>query len=300
MSMNDGEVLTLAPGGGWLCGGETWVPPGPFYGVIGDPIEHSLSPVMQSAALRTRDLSTQYMPIRIRRGQLRRLRAEGWSPALAGFNVTAPLKEEAAALCAGRTDVAREVGVVNTVRVEGERWLGHNTDSGGILSVLTTAWLAEEVPHRATVLGAGGSARAAVHALLRWGVRRIVVKNRSQAGRRSFDGWLEGCQWLPEDSQVEVAALGDTEPEAEEVPAVWIVCLAGGVSTRSLLPDVAPMPPALLVDLRYGEALPVEAPPLGMQLIDGKPILLMQGGLSFAWWFGPPIPWDEMRAALEA
>jgi hypothetical protein len=56
--------------------------------------------------------------------------------------------------------------------------------------------------------------------------------------------------------------------------------------------------PAFLLDLRYGDVLPPDDPPLGCGFADGKPVLLMQGGLSFAWWFGPPVPWSAMRDAL--
>jgi len=79
---------------------------------------------------------------------------------------------------------------------------------------------------------------------------------------------------------------------------VWVCCLAGGVSARPFLPDAAPKGEALLLDLRYGDQLPSDQAPLGFDFSDGKPVLLMQGGLSFAWWFGPPIPWDAMRQAL--
>ena len=288
------EVLTLGADG-WLRDGRSWTPTRPFYGVLGDPVDHSLSPAMQTAALDEREIDAEYLPIRIQTSQLRQLKQGAAAAGLAGFNVTAPLKEAVAALCDGRTEQARDLAAVNTVRVAEGRWLGHNTDSGGILTVLTEAWTGREPPAAAVVLGAGGSARAAVDALLRWDVPRIEVRNRSASGRERLSRWLARRE-LGE--RVTVAALvADREP-TPAVPVVWLCCLAGGVTARPYLPAAAGETPALLLDLRYGTQRPDASPPLGFGFSDGLPVLLMQGGLSFAWWFGPPVPWAAMRDAL--
>jgi len=288
------DVLELG-GDGWLRNGEPWQPSAPFYAVLGNPIAHSLSPNMHNAALMERELETEYLAIRLEPGMLRHLKTGPASRFLAGFNVTAPLKEAVAALCDGRTEQARDTGVVNTVKVEDGKWLGHNTDSGGILTVLTEAWGSGEAPARVVVLGAGGSARAAVDAAVRWGIKRIEVHNRSAAGRDRIASWLDHRGLT---GQVEVGPL---EADIEPVPLVgtaWICCLGGGVDPTPYLPAAAGEVPAFLLDLRYGNQLPSFEPPLGCGFQDGLPVLLVQGGLSFAWWFGPPIPWTRMRAAL--
>jgi shikimate dehydrogenase len=278
---------------GWRRDGRPWRPTSPFYAVIGDPVGHSLSPRMHTAALAERGLPHEYLALAVAAGHLREVKAR--SGELAGFNVTAPHKEAVAALCDGRTDQARALGAVNTVRVEDGRWLGHNTDSGGLLAVLSQAWCAEAPPAGAVVLGAGGSARAAVDALLRWGVTEVEVRWHSTAGRDWFAGWL-GERGLGD--EVRLAPLvADAESPPDE-PGVWVCCLAGGVPCRPYLPVAAGAAPALLLDVRYGTQRPTEPPPLGFAFSDGLPLLLMQGGLSFAWWFGPPVPWAAMRAAL--
>lgn len=279
---------------GWLRDGEPWEPLRPFYAVLGDPVDHSLSPAMQNAALAERELDAEYLAARIRPGQLRQLKEGDAGRLLAGFNVTAPLKEEAAALCDGRTDPARAVGAVNTVRVEEGRWLGHNTDSGGILTVLCEAWGTAEPPVTATVLGSGGSARAAVDALLRWGLPTIEVRRRPGESGRRFERWLAA---RTDAAGVSLTGL-DEAPAPPTEAGVWLACLPAGVDLRPQLPAAAGAAPALLLDLRYGDQLPGTAPPLGFHVVDGLPVLLMQGGLSFAWWFGPPVPWQAMRAAL--
>lgn len=286
------EPLRLGPAG-WLRDGRPWTPAQPFYAVVGDPVGHSLSPRLQGAALAERRLPHEYLALEITAGQLAALKAH--SADLAGFNVTAPHKQAVAALCDGRTDQARTIGAVNTVRVEDGRWLGHNTDSGGLVAVLSQLWRGGDVPATGVVLGTGGSARAAVDALLRWGVANVDVRWHSPAGRDGFEAWL-GERGLGE--EVALAPLAADEELPPDQPCAWICCLAGGVPCRPFLPAAAGGEPALLVDVRYGPQRPEESPPLGFAFCDGLPLLLMQGGLSFAWWFGPPVPWAAMHAAL--
>lgn len=280
---------------GWLRNGGPWQPLDPFYAVLGDPVVHSRSPRMQNAALREREIEAEYLAVRIEAGRLRHLKNGPAGRLLAGFNVTAPLKEAVAALCDGRTDQARQIGAVNTVRVEDGRWLGHNTDSGGIRTVLAQAWQGEGKPPRAIVLGAGGSARAAVDALLGWGVDQIEIRNRSVAGCQRITRWLAAAGW---GDTVKVQSLQDVEVTVPDTPTVWVCSLAAGVDATPFLPVAAGKDPALLLDLRYGQQIPPGNPPLGFQHLDGLPVLLMQGGLAFAWWFGPPVPWPVMRDAL--
>lgn len=288
------DVVTFGRGG-WRRGDEPWRPEQPFYAVLGDPIAHSLSPRMQSAALDDRELPFEYLAVQVAAEHLSALKRETRDGLLAGFNVTAPHKEAVAKLCDARLDQASALGAVNTVKVQDGRWIGTNTDSGGIVTVLSQLWPTAEPPSRGVVLGAGGSGRAAVEALLRWDVPRIELHNRSAAGRERAEAWLAG-RGLSE--RVRVRTLeADREPPQTE-PTAWVCCLAGGVPCAPFLPAAAGPDPALLLDLRYGDQRPDESLPLGLQAEDGLPVLMMQGGLSFFFWFGAPVPWTAMRAAL--
>ncbi len=274
--------------------GTVWSPDEPFFAVLGNPIGHSLSPSMQNAALDDRELSGEYVALEVTADDLARLKGGAIGRHLAGFNVTAPHKEAVARLCDGRTDQARDLGAVNTVKVEDGKWLGHNTDSGGVLAVLSQAW-GDAPPPMAVVLGAGGSGRAAIDALARWDVPRIVVLNRSAEGRDRLVAWLGQRAYA---ERVEVRPLAGADMDAPDGPVVWVCCLAGGVPVMPHLPAACGSAPGLLLDLRYGDQRPDEAAPLGSDFSDGLPVLLMQGGLSFLWWFGPPVPWTAMRAVL--
>ncbi len=289
------DVLELGSDG-WLLNGESWQPDEPFYAVLGDPVAHSLSPRMHNAGLKERELDQLYLAVRITAGQLRALKNSVAGSFLSGFNVTAPLKEAVSAVCDGRTDQARDLGAVNTVRVENGKWLGHNTDSGGCLTVLSQAWLEKGIPDEAVVLGAGGSGRAAVDALIRWEVPQITVQNRSASGRDRMKKWLNSRGLA---QRVQVEKLPVSYPRNPDCNKVWVCCLSGGVPVSSYLPEASGDHSALLLDLRYGDQRPVEDAPEGFIFSDGLPVLMMQGGLSFAWWFGPPVPWQAMRDALD-
>ena len=288
LEMGDGVLLKS---------GRPWTPRRPFYAVIGDPVAHSRSPAMQTAALGERGIAADYVALRLEPGRLGDLPQVAGAQLLAGFNVTAPCKEAAARLCAVLSPEALQLGVVNTVRCEGGRWFGHNTDGGGLLAVMVEAWRRPLAPEAAVVLGAGASARSAVAALARWGVSRITVRSRSTESRRRFADWAAGWDLQADVTVSELIPGGEDAPAA---PSVWICCLAGGTARSAYLPAAAGKEPALLIDLRYGDQLPPETPPLGFQALDGLPVLLMQGGLAFASWFGPPVPWAAMRRALAA
>jgi len=254
---------------------------------------------MQAAALRERELPFEYLAADVLPRQLGDLKQAGPAAGLGGFNVTAPLKIEAASLCDDLTPTARQVGAVNTVRVVEDKWLGHNTDCGGIGAVISQAWTGESPPAVGHVLGGGGSARAAVMALRDRSVPLIRVRNRSAEGRQRLADWLGGSGLHLSRSRVEILPLADESgADPPDEPAVWIACLPGEVDLAPLLPDSAGSQECLLVDLRYSGQLPSYPVPLGFQHVTGEPVLLLQGGLSFAWWFGPPVPWDAMRNAL--
>ncbi len=289
------DLITL-DGGVLLRAGRPWRADGPFLMVLGDPVGHSLSPAMQGAALRARGLRHEYLPCRLSPDQVPGFRGIIEGAGLEGFNVTAPLKELFLGVCDDLTETAERLGAVNTVRCGRDgRWTGHNTDSGGLLMVLTQKWGNGDPPGRATVLGAGGAARAAVDALLRWGVPEVIVRTRSAATRERFADWLAT---LPDGDAVETAAFETALPGPPTGASVWISCLPGEVDVLRHLPVASARSRCLLVDLRYGALMPAYEPPLGFERVDGLPLLLMQGGVAFAWWFGPPVPWAAMKQAL--
>lgn len=287
--------LTLTPdGSGWLCKGDSWHPDQPFYAVLGDPIDHSLSPRFQGAALRAANISHAYHAVQITHGELGGLLANRKSLALAGFNVTAPHKRTVADLCCELTDPARRTGAVNTVRVVDAGWVGHNTDVGGICEVVSDG--TDRV--RATsglVLGAGGAARAAVAALTSSGVERLYVLARSGESYEDMRAWLDAdpdCLGI-------TTLLGWDAVRGISGPlndCICVSCVPKGVAPPPELGDL--LEPALWLDMNYGDGVtsPLFVP--AARYRDGRPVLLAQGALSFTWWFDKVAPRRAMAEAL--
>lgn len=274
----DGELLAPT--------GEPWRPEGPWLAVVGDPIVHSLSPAIHNAALAAAGLPSRYYAVRVPRGSLDRLKSAVANTGLIGLNVTAPLKAEAASLCAELSEAAGTVGAVNTVGLRGGRWSGHNTDIAGIASELRALLPDPEAALSAVVLGTGGSARAAVAALASLPAARIEVRGRAGGSLAEFAGWAGRA--FP------AVGVGDwrREPPAADV---CLCCVPGGADVRGRIPAAPAGRPALLLDLGYG-GRPRPAPP-GVNAVDGRGVLVAQAALSFVWWFDRPAPAEAMRAA---
>jgi shikimate dehydrogenase len=259
-------------------------------GVIGWPVAHSRSPRLHGFWLARHGIDGAYVPLAVPPGRLaeavRGLLAAGFR----GANVTLPHKEAALSLCDEVEESARRAGAVNTLRFEGGRILGSNTDGWGFLESLR-----EQAPGfdprsgPAVVLGAGGAARAIAAALQDAGCPRIVLVNRTRPRAEALAAALGGA--------VEVA---DHPPLAEAALLVNTTSL-GMVGQPPLEIDLAPLPAAAVVaDIVY---VPLQTPLLaaararGLVAVDGLGMLLHQARPGFAAWFGVMPQVDaELRA----
>ncbi len=160
-------------------------PSTPLYGVIGDPIGHSLSPLIHNRALIELGLPGVYVPFRVPPDDLRQFLIDCRELLVKGLSVTIPHKE---AICAAMTDIdpaVTAIGAGNTLVFYGERLYGYNTDQRAAIDGLSVAmgWPTDRLPdlHDKTVLvlGAGGAAKAIVHGLRACGAA-VVVTNRNR------------------------------------------------------------------------------------------------------------------------
>src|SRR5574337_25245 len=148
--------------------------------LFGDPVEHSLSPAMQNAALQEAGIDGLYIPWRVKGANLpTAFESLRGMENFGGANVTLPHKEQAVALVDTLTPEAASVGAINTVVARGGRLLGANTDGQGFLRSLHEE--ADFLPRgkSAVILGAGGAARAVSVTLTEAGVKEIVIVNRA-------------------------------------------------------------------------------------------------------------------------
>jgi shikimate dehydrogenase len=240
-------------------------------GVLGWPVAHSRSPAMQRAALQAVGLdgwSYQLLPVppELFDETVRGLPGAGFL----GANVTIPHKEAALAVADSVTPLARTIGAANTLRFTADGIEADNTDAPGLLAAIG------EPPASALVLGAGGSARAAVHALAGTGCEVLVF---ARTPGRAAD--------LP-------ATVVDRPVAAEAL----VNCTPVGLHD----PDELPLDPAgyeLVVDFVYrdgGTALTRRATG---RVVGGLELLVRQGALSFTRWTGRDAPLEAMRAAVQ-
>jgi shikimate dehydrogenase len=152
--------------------------PEKLLGLIGDPIEHSLSPALFEYVLARLELPYRYQAFRVRASELRDFLRRAREEGIAGFNVTIPHKERVMTLLDALDSQAQKIGAVNTVVNERGRLLGYNTDVLGFIRSLQARKVAL-AGERVVILGAGGAARAVIYALMELGVREIVLANRT-------------------------------------------------------------------------------------------------------------------------
>ena len=259
--------------------------------LLGHPVAHSLSPVLQNAALRHAGLPIVYeaidVPPRALDSAVRRLLA-----ARGGGNVTIPHKEAMARRCARVDAIAERVGAINTFRVAEDGALeGTNTDVGGFDALAREAG-ALRTGARVAVLGAGGSAAAVLAALERWSGAKVSLFNRTATRAAALASRFAIID--------DVAAT-----PARAVQHATVVVNATSLGLRASDQHPVPIdevrPDAVVLDLVYrpGETAWIRAArERGHTAADGLCMLLEQGALAFEWWFGIAAPRDVMRQAL--
>jgi shikimate dehydrogenase len=255
-------------------------------GVLGWPVRHSRSPAMHEAgyaALGLDDWSYQLLPVppELFEDTVRALPGAGF----VGANVTIPHKEAALALADEATDRAREIGAANTLTFAADGSIhADNTDAPGLIDALPV----DPAGRSALVLGAGGTARAAVWALRDAGAADVMVWNRTRARAEQLCAELGGRvidQAAPAHILVHTTSVGlGGEDPFKELPLA-----VDGLQDYPCL-----------VDLVYGAAptaLTLAARAAGAQVVDGLDVLVRQGARSFERWTGRAAPVEVLAAA---
>jgi len=259
-----------------------------LYGVVGEPIGHSLSPTMQNAAFRTSGLNAVFLAFASKdaEGCLRGMKALG----IRGMSVTIPHKAAVMPLLDEVNPLAEKIGAVNTIVNDDGRLVGHNTDALGALRALEEK--TDPAGKRCLLFGAGGAARAVGFVLKERGVTLSVVNRSADRGER-LAGRL-GCPYIPLDAAVHHRAdmIIQTTPVG-------------------MYPHVhqCPVPEAILekgmvvMDIIYNPLetrLLKKAGERGCILVDGLSMFVYQGAEQFKLWTGIHPPVSDMRRAVEA
>ena len=276
-------------------------------GLLGNPVKHSLSPVMQNAALDAMGLDWRYLALPCEEAQLKVVLEGMHAVNCRGLNVTIPHKQSVANLCTQLSPLAERLGAVNTLLPLSEGgWHGTNTDVEGFLAPLgdKEQWQGKQ----AVVLGCGGSARAVVAGLQTLQLRMVHVIGRRAEALNQFVADLQ-------QNDAPLHAVIEQDPSIRQVIAtadLVVNTTPVGMSEHresSAMPlgkelwD-ALLPKAILYDLIYTPRPTTwlaQATDRGHSCFDGLEMLVQQGAAALRLWSGKQdVPVPVMRLAAEA
>ena len=265
-------------------------------GVIGDPIEHSMSPVMHNAAFEKIGLNYLYVPFRVRKEELGKAIAGMRALNIRGLNVTIPHKVAVIPFLDELDPLAQRIGAVNTIVNDDGALTGYNTDATGFLQALLERGI-EPREKNAVVLGAGGASRAISLILAERGSNLIILN-------RTWDKATEYASWISQICHREAKALKlnrENLARALSNADILVNATSIGMSPNSNETPVSPdlfKPPLTVFDIVYNPIktrLLREAEAAGAETISGVDMLVWQGALAFELWTGAKAPVKLMR-----
>lgn len=271
-------------------------------GVLGNPVEHSLSPAIHNAAFQKLGLNYVYLAFRVEdvEGALRGIRALGNAR---GFSVTIPHKVSVMPYLDEVETTAQHIGSVNTIVVENGKLIGYNTDASGALRALTDAGVMLN-GQRALMVGSGGAARAIAFALAgQTGIDRLTILGIEDAERqRLVDDLRAKTAVAVEEALLNESTLG----KAIHNSHVLLHCTPIGMSPnvdRTCIPAGLLHSSLTVMDIVYNPLetrLLREAKAAGCRTIRGLEMFLNQAVAQFELWTRQPAPADVMRTVLES
>ena len=264
------------------------------YGVIGDPVSSSLSTYMHNPAFSQARLNAVFIPLQVK--DLDQFMRRIVLPAtrevelnFAGFSVTMPHKQAVQKYLTQIDPIAQKIGAVNTIHIEGDQLTGYNTDAPGFIAPLKQHF-PDIKGSNVAILGAGGAARAVIHAL-----------QQEQANITLFARNLKNAQALADDFNVRVEELSSARIKHD------ILVNATPLGMRGPNKDLIPVSTDQIQGAKFIYDLvtrPDETPLLreakkaGIPAIGGLEMLIAQGMRQFEIWTGSQPPADIMRDAL--
>ncbi len=270
--------------------------------VLGDPISHSLSPIIHNHFLQKYRINGEYLAIKLLKGEfesgVKKLVNEGFT----GFNVTIPHKETAYKICHELSETAQIIGAVNTIAVSGQisgqipgqipgqKIFGDNSDAYGFISNLRTQSPEFDFRNkRAVIIGAGGASRAVIYGLASEGVSEIILTNRSEERAKNlalnFSSYLKKT-----DCVLEIVHLEKVCSRLNHCDLL-VNCTSLGMKGQPELNFNLEnlKKSALVYDLVYNPLrtkLLLNAKKHGNSTIDGLGMLIDQAKVGFNSWFG--------------
>jgi len=272
-----------------------------IYGIIGDPIAHSLSPPMHNAAFEECGMDSLYLAFRVPKAELESAIKGAKSLGILGINVTTPLKEEALAFVDAE-DVAKEIGAINTIEFSTGSPVGYNTDGIGSIHALRES-VGEIDGKNVLILGAGGAAKAIAFHLDAAGAE-VTIANRTKERAVQLASKLTNATAIGID--ISRGIVRDRELERHLKTADILI----NATSTGMYPDVDTT--LVNADIMHHDLVvfeivynPVETKLLrearraGLkQIIDGVKMLVYQGAAAFKIWTKEEPPIAVMEAAV--
>ena len=268
-------------------------------GIIGNPLDHSLSPTIHNAAFDYLGLNWCYVPLPVEEGNLSAGVDGIKALRFAGVNVTMPFKTEVLPLLDKVAMFAESVGAVNTILIDKGKLIGYNTDGRGFYTALVRDLGYDVKGRRVLVLGAGGASRSVTVSLALAGCQSIVIVNRSpERSRQLAEIILKSTPdidvtWLSPDDNYDIV-LAESDLIINATP---LTTFNGSLRVPVSLLNKN----QIVCDLNYSLYQPPllqEAEARGAQVMDGKGMLLYQAAAAFEIWTGLDAPVEVMRVAL--
>lgn len=274
-------------------------------GIIGYPIGHTLSPLMHNTAIKQLGIDYIYLPFEVKKENIRIAIGGLKGLGIKGINVTIPHKESVIPYLDSLDEDARLIGAVNTIKLDGDKLNGYNTDGRGFSESLKRD-AHENVKGRSIViLGAGGAARAIAIQITLEGAERIIIANRTIERGEKLAGYINArCKVQNAKCNVKTVSLEDNSlveyfREADIIINTTPVGMKGYdqplfaydyISDRHLVCDIVYKP--LKTELLK------EADKRGARTLNGLGMLVYQGSLSFKIWTGYEMPVEVVKKIL--
>ncbi|MDP2182427.1 MAG: shikimate dehydrogenase [Actinomycetota bacterium] len=274
-------------------------------GVIGWPLDHTLSPAMHNAVYEVLGLDWAYIPLSVRdENDLMRVLGAVRALPFVGFNITMPFKQAMLSLCDEVAMLAKMAGAVNSVHVVDGRFIGYNTDGRGLLESLESDAGFQPEGRDVVILGAGGAAGAAFLSLMLGKAKTITVLNRNVERAEELVDRMSGHM---RNTEARTGALGPGAEETVRSADLVVNATPMGMNTD----DPSPLPiewlgtGQVVMDMVYGRgstALLDGARSRGATTLDGLGMLVAQGAIAVDIWSDSAqtrTPRDVMRSAAE-
>lgn len=266
----------------------------PHYLVVGNPIGHSLSPLMHGTALKYHGIAAEYHAVNVLPNELPEFTAWCNRDSFLGCNITIPYKEQFFELLDHADESALEIGAINTIGKKSGKLIGYNTDIYGFISPIN------DLSHlieggRAIVFGTGGASKAIKAGLKQLGIDEIIFVSRNPSARKISDDFVH----------IEITDYSQWQAYADDA-SIFVNTTPVGMYPdieKSIIDsrDVHLMEGKICYDLIYNPEMTAflkQAESVNAVVINGLDMFIQQGNHSFQIWTGKTFPEDLIKEEL--